>query len=217
MITLSPDLIANNKSNGLFNVITIIIEEIGKEFSKIAIIAIVFGCIAFITLIIGLVFLIKKKQSDKLKEIRITQRIHNYNPMASMANTQVNLSSLKLKACTKQIKGMIEGIYKEDKLITAYIRKEIKKYPDFILDKSYFNLAYYACSFCEKKFTLNNKLILLDCNHIFHLKCVEQQLITNEKYCCLICAYPILAIPSDKQGTAIGLSSSVLSEKGVLQ
>lgn len=215
-MTLPPSVVVNTQPHNLFNVITITIEVITKEFSKEAIIGIVFGSLAFITLVISVICLIQKQQSAKLKEITINQRIHNYNPIASMSNLQVNIPNIKAKVNTKQIKGIIKEIYKEEKVMNAFIKKELKKYPTFILDQSCLHLTYYTCSFCEKKFSLTNNLVLLDCNHIFHSVCIEQQLITNEKYCCLICSNPILSIPSDKLGAAINLSSTAISEKGIL-
>ena len=50
------------------------------------------------------------------------------------------------------------------------------------------------CKFCEKLFKIRDKVTLLDCDHLIHSICLEQQVVVNESLLCLDCDYGIIQI-----------------------
>ena len=64
--------------------------------------------------------------------------------------------------------------------------------PCFVIGINNRDLIGSLCHFCENNIKLNDKVCLLNCGHIFHYDCIDQQIITYEEYKCIICKESII-------------------------
>ena len=136
-----------------------------KKLSPIIILLIILGGLIFIILIILAISIIKSK-------LKKNQRTGNRNSIRNNHNN-VELTQEEREKMEKMKK--IKQLFESD-LVPQYYSKELD-------DKE-----YNGCTICLKKFRDNiSKIYILQCNHIFHYKCIYDWLINNHHWKCPIC------------------------------
>lgn len=136
-----------------------------KKLSPIIILLIILAGLIFIILVILMISIIKSK-------LKKNQRTGNRNSIRNNGNNvEPTQEQLEKKEKMKKVKQLFES-----DLIPQYYSKELD-------DKE-----YHGCTICLKKFKDNiSKISILQCNHIFHYKCLYDWLINNQHWKCPIC------------------------------
>ena len=130
-----------------------------KKFSPIYILLIILAGLILIILIILVISIIKSKFKG------------NQRRRVAETRESVNRAELEKNEKIKKIKQLFETDF-----VPIYYSKE--------LDDKEFN----GCTICLKKYRDNiSKIIILQCNHLFHYKCLYDWLINNKHWKCPIC------------------------------
>ena len=138
--------------------------EDNKKLSPIYILLIILAGLVLIILIILVISIIKSKLKRNRRSQRVVENGEHHN-------RDLNGEELEKEEKMKKIKQLFEI-----ELVSQYYSKE--------LDDKEFN----GCTICLKKYRDNiSKIVILQCNHLFHYKCLYDWLINNKHWKCPVC------------------------------
>lgn len=162
--------------------LTITIASSSHSLSTVQIIAIAISNVTFVTIVILLIiFILKRKQvpsnSLKLEQPKI-RKINSSKSSLPLSSNSVEISF------TNTLKSSSD----QETLVT----NKLKHLPIFHIDNSHAVFTHYICVFCKEKFIVNNKVCILPCNHIYHYKCLFNQMINIGKIRCMDCGNNII-------------------------
>ena len=164
------------------DILEIILNTKGDKLNIYEIILIIVFSIFGVCNILGLILMFVNKKNRLKNEIHFRQKKHLVfnNEKESIKNYYQNNFNTEKKERNLNIINSIKYNEKDIKL-------KFKAFPSFIIDKTYNNFTYYVCDYCEKLFKLGNKVIILNCNHFYHYKCLYDQVFNQKNYICCIC------------------------------
>lgn len=192
--------------------------EYNKKGENVISYIILGGIILLIIIIIWIFIIWHKNKSGIMKEITILNKPNVYQEQRNETNESENqnenqennrnncdssnCSELQEKYFQLEQKSFVSHNYDTlDSFVNSihdikkknkYLKTIIKTMPCFVIEINNRDLIGCFCHFCENKIKLNDKVCLLNCGHIFHNDCIEQQIITNEEYKCIICKENII-------------------------
>ncbi len=201
------------------SIITINIEqyvEHNKKNENIMSYFILGAIILFISIIIWAFIIWHRNNSGIMKEITILNKANIYQEQHNETNgsenqnqdnnrnncDNSNCSELQEKYFKLEQKSFVAHNYDtldsfvnnihDIKKKNIYLKTIIKTMPCFVIGINNRDLIGSLCHFCENNIKLNDKVCLLNCGHIFHYDCIDQQIITYEEYKCIICKESII-------------------------
>lgn len=190
-ISISPSKSINLSTHLFYILITytqvspliITITSFSLSLTTVQIIAIVISIVAFITIVLFIfVFIFKRKKSNPSNSLKLEQpKIRKTN--SSKSSLPLTQNSIEI-SFTNTLKSSPD----QEILIT----NKLKHLPIFHIDDSHGVFTSYICVFCKDKFIVNNKVCILPCNHIYHYKCLFNQMINIGKIRCMGCGNKII-------------------------
>lgn len=190
-ISISPSESINLSTHLFYILITytqispiiITINSSSLSLTTIQIIAIVISIVAFIIIVLFIVvFVLKRKKSIQSNSLKLEQ--------PKIRKTNSSKSSLPLSQNSIEISFTNTLKSSSDKEIL--ITNKLKHLPIFYIDSSHTVFTNYICVFCKEKFIVNNKVCILPCDHIYHYKCLFNQMINIGKIRCIGCGNKII-------------------------
>jgi hypothetical protein len=117
---------------------------------------------------------------------------HQRTPLQRHQNNTTNIFNNLINLFENYINIATEEIFDdlEDVKVTL-TEDEFNKLNTTILDESILNNT--QCTICLENLKLNEKLIILQCKHIFHRECIKYWLL-NQSTKCPICRYEVRAL-----------------------
>ena len=166
------------------DILEIFLNTKGEKLNIYEIILIIVFSIFGICSILGFILMYVNKKNRHKNEIYLRQKKHLVftNEKDSIKNYQNNIDTGKKDRNLNNL-----NIINSNKFNDNEIKLKFKAFPSFIIDKTYNNFTYYVCDYCENLFKMGNKVIILNCNHFYHYKCLYNQVFNKKNYICCIC------------------------------
>ena len=174
-----------NENSEEEDILEIIVNKKSDKLNIYEIIIIIVFSLFGICNILGFIFMFIKKKNKHKNEIYIRQKKNLVfsNEKDSIKNDYQNNLDTEKKNRNLNNFNNINSIKYSDEMI----KLKFKAFPSFIIDKTYNNFTYYVCDYCENLFKIGNKVIILNCNHFYHYKCLYKQVFNQKNYICCIC------------------------------